>query len=129
MKSQPMVHQEKLMVSRAAAMPMTGRLVPVISAWRASMGYSVRERSSWFDGDWAHRRAGFPHGMPPGRELRSEVMRLGEALTNRADLQKRIAQLGARLQASGVVQEGDVPPEDPAALLAELDTSAPTQPG
>lgn len=48
-------------------------------------------------------------------------MRLGEALTNRADLQKRIAQLGSRLQASGVVQEGDVPPEDPAELLGELD--------
>jgi hypothetical protein len=32
-------------------------------------------------------------------------MTLGEALTNRADLQKRIAQLASRLQASGVVQE------------------------
>jgi hypothetical protein len=38
-------------------------------------------------------------------------MTLGEALTNRADLQKRIAQLASRLQASGVVQEGDAPPE------------------
>jgi hypothetical protein len=47
-------------------------------------------------------------------------MTLGEALTNRADLQKRIAQLASRLQASGVVQEGDAPPEDPAQLLAEL---------
>lgn len=48
-------------------------------------------------------------------------MRLGEALTRRADLQKRIAQLTARLQASAVVQEGDAPPEDPAALLRDLD--------
>ena len=47
-------------------------------------------------------------------------MTLGEALTNRADLQKRVAQLASRLQASGVVQEGDSPPEDPAQLLAEL---------
>ncbi len=47
-------------------------------------------------------------------------MRLGEALTNRADLQKRIAQLAGRLQASVVVQEGDTPPEDPAGLLNEL---------
>ena len=47
-------------------------------------------------------------------------MRLGEALTIRADLQKRIAQLGARLKASSVVQEGDAPPEDPALLLSEL---------
>src|SRR5690349_21118346 len=58
----------------------------------------------------------------PGARLRSGAMKLGEALTIRADLQKRIAQLGSRLQASGVVQEGDTPPEDPAALLAELET-------
>ena len=48
-------------------------------------------------------------------------MRIGEALSKRADIQKRIAQLGPRLQASAVVQEGDTPPEDPARLLAELD--------
>jgi hypothetical protein len=47
-------------------------------------------------------------------------MRLGEALTKRADLQKRIAQLTGRLQASAVVQEGDAPPEDPGALLRDL---------
>ena len=48
-------------------------------------------------------------------------MRIGEALSRRADLQKRIAQIGSRLQASAVVQEGDSPPEDPSRLLAELD--------
>ncbi len=47
-------------------------------------------------------------------------MKVGEALTLRADLQKRIAQLTGRLQASAVVQEGDTPPEDPATLLVEL---------
>jgi hypothetical protein len=47
-------------------------------------------------------------------------MKLGEALALRADAQKRIAQIGSRLQASAVVQEGDTPPEDPARLLAEL---------
>lgn len=47
-------------------------------------------------------------------------MKLGEALTIRADLQKRIAQMPARLQASAVVQEGDKPPEDPSRLLGEL---------
>jgi hypothetical protein len=47
-------------------------------------------------------------------------MRLGEALARRSDLQKRIAQLTGRLQASVVVQEGDSPPEDPARLLDEL---------
>ena len=47
-------------------------------------------------------------------------MRIGEALSRRADLQKRIAQIGPRLQASAVVQEGGAPPEDPARLLVEL---------
>jgi hypothetical protein len=47
-------------------------------------------------------------------------VRIGEALSRRGDVQKRIAQLGSRLQASAVVQEGDSPPEDPAGLLAEL---------
>jgi hypothetical protein len=47
-------------------------------------------------------------------------MRIGEALAQRADIQKRIAQIGARLRASAVVQEGDTPPEDPPTLLTEL---------
>jgi len=47
-------------------------------------------------------------------------VKLGEALTIRADLQKRIAQLAGRIQASAVVQEGDAPPEDPTKLLDEL---------
>lgn len=38
----------------------------------------------------------------------------------RADLQKRIAQLASRLQASAVVQEGDSPPEDLSQLLDDL---------
>jgi hypothetical protein len=48
-------------------------------------------------------------------------MKLGEALSRRADLQARIHQLVTRLPASAVVQEGDEPPEDPQALLTELD--------
>lgn len=48
-------------------------------------------------------------------------MKLGEALAIRSDLQKRIAQIASRLQASAVVQEGDTPPEEPAELLRELD--------
>jgi hypothetical protein len=51
-------------------------------------------------------------------------MRIGEALTRRAELQRRAAQLGERLRASAVVQEGDKPPEDPQALLGELDEIA-----
>lgn len=48
-------------------------------------------------------------------------MKLSEALVLRADVQKRIEQLRGRLQASVLVQEGNQPPEDPQALLAELD--------
>ncbi|MDQ3769954.1 MAG: DIP1984 family protein [Actinomycetota bacterium] len=47
-------------------------------------------------------------------------MKLGEALAVRSDLQKRIAQIASRLQASAVVQEGDTPPEEPTELLSEL---------
>lgn len=46
---------------------------------------------------------------------------LGEALNQRADLQKRIAQLGDRFRANVLVQEGDQPAELPGELLAELD--------
>lgn len=48
-------------------------------------------------------------------------MKLAEALTLRADLQKRIAQLKIRLLANAKVQEGDTPAEDPVLLLQELD--------
>lgn len=51
-------------------------------------------------------------------------MKLGEALSRRADLQRRLAQLGARLRASAVVQEGSDPAERPEALLAESDELA-----
>jgi hypothetical protein len=46
---------------------------------------------------------------------------LGEALNDRAELQKRIAQLNERLRANVLVQEGDPPAESPEELLAELD--------
>ena len=46
-------------------------------------------------------------------------MKLAEALINRADAEKRIAQLQQRLMRSGKVQEGDEPPENPQALLNE----------
>lgn len=47
-------------------------------------------------------------------------MIVGEALTRRADLQKRIEQLQERLRGSVLVQEGDEPPEAPEDLLAEF---------
>jgi uncharacterized protein DUF6847 len=51
-------------------------------------------------------------------------MKLGEALTLRSQLQTRIQQLGGRLKASALVQEGEEPPEDPSSLLAEFDALA-----
>lgn len=46
-------------------------------------------------------------------------MKLAEALVLRADLQKRIEQLRARLRQSALVQEGEQPSEDPYELLGE----------
>lgn len=48
-------------------------------------------------------------------------MKLAEALTLRADLQKRVEQLRERLRLSALVQEGEQPPEDPAELLGEVE--------
>ena len=48
-------------------------------------------------------------------------MKLATALSERADLQRRISELGVRLNNNAKVQEGEKPAEDPAALLAELD--------
>ena len=45
---------------------------------------------------------------------------LGEALNQRSDLQKRVAQLGERLRGNVLIQEGDQPAEAPEELLAEL---------
>lgn len=47
-------------------------------------------------------------------------MIIGEALSRRADLQKRVAQVQDRLRASVLVQEGDEPPEMPEKLLGDL---------
>lgn len=48
-------------------------------------------------------------------------MKLAEALSQRADLQKRMEQLRSRLLLNSKVQEGVKPAEDPNALLKELD--------
>ena len=49
-------------------------------------------------------------------------MKLAEALMERADLQKRIAQMGDRLCFNARVQEGEKPAEDPKELLKELES-------
>ena len=51
-------------------------------------------------------------------------MKLAEALQERADLNRRIDELRRRLGNSILVQEGEAPAEDPAALLQELDGAA-----
>lgn len=50
-------------------------------------------------------------------------MKLAEALQERADLNRRIEQLRYRLNNNVLVQEGEKPLEDPAALLEELKSS------
>ncbi len=50
-------------------------------------------------------------------------MKLAEALQERADLNRRIEQLRYRLNNNVLVQEGEKPAEDPAALLEELEGS------
>jgi len=50
-------------------------------------------------------------------------MKLAEALNQRADLQKRIAQLRERLSNNVKVQEGDQPAENPEDLFKELESS------
>lgn len=48
-------------------------------------------------------------------------MKLAEALQERADLNRRIEQLRARLVNNALVQEGESPAESPEELLKELD--------
>ena len=50
-------------------------------------------------------------------------MKLAEALNQRADLQKRLAQLKDRLSNNVKVQEGDSPAEKPEDLFTELNAS------
>ena len=48
-------------------------------------------------------------------------MKLATALAERADLQRRLAELSTRLNNNAKAQEGEAPAEDPEALLRELD--------
>ena len=51
-------------------------------------------------------------------------MKLAEALVLRADAQKKLAQLRQRLLLSARYQEGERPPEDPQALLDDVERIA-----
>ncbi len=48
-------------------------------------------------------------------------MKLATALSERADIQRRLSQLQSRLNNNAKVQEGEEPAEEPKALLKELD--------
>jgi hypothetical protein len=50
-------------------------------------------------------------------------MKLAEALSIRADLQKKVSQLKERLKGNVKIQEGDVPAEDPKELFEELENN------
>jgi hypothetical protein len=52
------------------------------------------------------------------------AMKLAEALVFRADTQKRLEQIKARLLRNAKVQDGDQPAEDPAQLLVEYEATA-----
>ena len=49
-------------------------------------------------------------------------MKLATALSERADIQRRLSELSVRLNNNAKVQEGEKPSEDPAELLKELDS-------
>ncbi len=49
-------------------------------------------------------------------------MKLAEALMERADLSVKIDQLETRIQSNCLVQEGEIPLEDPKVLMEELDS-------
>lgn len=48
-------------------------------------------------------------------------MKLAVALSERADIQRRLSELSDRLANNAKVQEGDAPAEEPEKLLAEMD--------
>ena len=50
-------------------------------------------------------------------------MKLATALSERAELQRKLSELGTRLNNNAKVQEGETPSEDPEALLAEFDSA------
>ena len=52
------------------------------------------------------------------------IMKLAEALQERADLNTKISELRSRLYDNAVVQEGEKSAEDPNELLSELDKAA-----
>lgn len=49
-------------------------------------------------------------------------MKLASALSERADIQRRLSELQSRLNNNARTQEGEEPAEDPKALLKELDS-------
>jgi hypothetical protein len=51
-------------------------------------------------------------------------MKLAEALLLRADIQKKLVSLQARIQKYVIVQEGELPAEDPQTILRQIEAAA-----
>src|SRR5689334_17225695 len=62
--------------------------------------------------------------MLRGSVKENYIMKLAEALLLRADTQKKLASLQARVQKYSVVQEGERPAEDPEAILQQIEKVA-----
>ena len=60
------------------------------------------------------------HCLPLHLETKTEKMKLAEALSIRAELQRKVSQLKNRIKDSAKIQEGDVPAESVEELFAEL---------
>ncbi|HET6615049.1 MAG TPA: DIP1984 family protein [Dehalococcoidia bacterium] len=58
------------------------------------------------------------------RARASASVKLADALSRRADLQKRIEQIRQRMQRNALVQQGEAPAEDPRVLLRDFDAMA-----
>ena len=50
------------------------------------------------------------------------MMKLAEALQERADINSRLAELYPRLSNNAIVQEGEKPAEDPQSLIDEIES-------
>ena len=50
-------------------------------------------------------------------------MKLATALSERADIQRKITELSGRLNNNAKVQDGEKPSEDPAELIKELNNN------
>ena len=63
-------------------------------------------------------------GLKKRKHKKGGKMKLAEALQERADLRTKIERISSRMEENALVQEGEIPAEDPAELRKELDSAA-----